>query len=138
MLYFIKLSMLHVSVLKAGLKVVFAITIFKTRGLSYNNCSVFITKGPNARLAQSSLFNKFLENQNTRIFIGFKIHFLAFIILLISLQCSLMCDISSSSQSRSGSGDEMPDEDCEAGRDGTPDIQIECRKMACPTPKWNV
>ena len=36
------------------------------------------------------------------------------------------------------SGDERPDKECEADRGGTPAMQRECRKMACPTPKWDV
>ncbi len=36
------------------------------------------------------------------------------------------------------SGDERPDEDCEAGEDGKPDTRRECIEAACPKPEWTI
>ncbi|XP_071810508.1 A disintegrin and metalloproteinase with thrombospondin motifs 9-like isoform X3 [Asterias amurensis] len=56
-------------------------------------------------------------------------------------ECSVTCGIGSQSRiviCQGESGDERPDKECDADRGGTPAMQRECRKMACPTPKWDV
>ncbi len=56
-------------------------------------------------------------------------------------QCSVSCGIGSETRTvtcHDESGDERPDEECEAEEDEKPDTRRECRQMACSAPTWNV